>query len=69
MPQGRTAGDAQPAEAWLLGRPFIPLLGWPMLVIALLCQAGRIWIIRSLGQRHRSLASIIVSVSTATPAI
>ena len=33
------------AEVWLLGRPFIPVLGWPMLVFAVLCQAGRVWII------------------------
>lgn len=46
------------AEAWLLGRPFIALLGWPMLAIALLCQAGRIWIIRSLG--HQWNTRIIV---------
>ena len=36
-------------EAWLGERPFIPELGWPMLVIALLCQAGRFWVIASLG--------------------
>ena len=29
------------AEVWLLDRPFIPWLGWPMFVIALACQAGR----------------------------
>lgn len=47
------------AEAWLLGRPFIPLLGWPMLVIALLCQAGRIWIIRSLGQQWNTRVIVV----------
>jgi methyltransferase len=47
------------AEAWLLGRPFIPLLGWPMLVIALLCQAGRIWIIRSLGQQWNTRIIVV----------
>ncbi len=29
------------AEVVALNRPFIPALGWPMLVIAVLCQAGR----------------------------
>ena len=30
-------------------RPFLPGLGWPMLVIALACQVGRYWCIRTLG--------------------
>lgn len=47
------------AEAWLLGRPFIPLLGWPMLVIAVLCQAGRIWIIRSLGTQWNTRIIVV----------
>lgn len=47
------------AEVWLLGRPFIPLLGWPMLVIALLCQAGRIWIIRSLGNQWNTRIIVV----------
>jgi methyltransferase len=47
------------AEAWLLGRPFIPLLGWPMFAIALLCQAGRIWIIRSLGQQWNTRIIVV----------
>jgi methyltransferase len=46
------------AEVWLLGRPFIALLGWPMFAIAMLCQVGRIWIIRSLG--HQWNTRIIV---------
>lgn len=46
------------AEVWLLGRPFIALLGWPMLALAVLCQLGRIWIIRSLG--HQWNTRIIV---------
>jgi methyltransferase len=46
------------AEVFLLGRPFIPGLGWPMLAIALLCQAARLWIIRTLG--HQWNTRIIV---------
>ncbi|MDM4763300.1 isoprenylcysteine carboxylmethyltransferase family protein [Galbitalea sp. SE-J8] len=30
-------------------RPFVPALGWPMLAVALACQAGRYWCIGSLG--------------------
>jgi methyltransferase len=47
------------AEVWLLGRPFIPLLGWPMLVLAVLCQAGRIWIIRSLGKQWNTRVIVV----------
>lgn len=46
------------AEVWLLGRPFIALIGWPMFAIAMLCQLGRLWIIRSLG--HQWNTRIIV---------
>jgi methyltransferase len=46
------------AEVFLLHRPFIPALGWPMLAVALLCQAGRWWIIGTLG--HQWNTRIIV---------
>ena len=47
------------AEVWLLDRPFIPGLGWPMFVIALACQAGRIWIIRSLGNQWNTRIIVV----------
>ena len=47
------------AEVVLLGRPFIPALGWPMLVIALLCQVGRYWIIRSLGSQWNTRVIVV----------
>jgi len=47
------------AEVWLLGRTFIPLLGWPMLVIALLCQAGRYWVIASLGRQWNTRVIVV----------
>lgn len=47
------------AEVVLLGRPFIPALGWPMLAIALLCQVGRYWIIRSLGTQWNTRVIIV----------
>lgn len=46
-------------EVWLLGRVFIPVLGWPMLVIALLCQVGRIWMIRSLDGRWNTRVIVV----------
>jgi methyltransferase len=46
------------AEVWLLGRPFIDLIGWPAFGVAMLCQVGRLWILRSLG--HQWNTRIIV---------
>ena len=46
------------AEVWIFARPFIDVIGWPAFAIAMLCQVGRIWIIRSLG--HQWNTRIIV---------
>jgi methyltransferase len=47
------------AEVWLLDRPFIPWLGWPMLALALLCQAGRYWVITSLGRQWNTRVIVV----------
>ena len=47
------------AEVVLLDRPFIPWLGWPMLVIAVLCQVGRYWIIHSLGSQWNTRVIVV----------
>jgi methyltransferase len=47
------------AEVVILGRPFIPALGWPMLVIALLCQASRYWIIWALGDQWNTRVIVV----------
>ncbi len=47
------------AEVALFGRPFIPLLGWPMLAIAIACQGGRYWIIRSLGSQWNTRVIVV----------
>jgi len=47
------------AEVFFLDRPFIPGLGWPMLVIALLCQAGRYWVIWALGAQWNTRVIVI----------
>ena len=47
------------AEVALLDRPFLPALGWPMLVVALLCQAGRYWIIASLGRQWNTRVIVV----------
>jgi methyltransferase len=46
-------------EVVLLDRPFLPALGWPMLAIALLCQAGRYWIIASLGRQWNTRVIVV----------
>jgi methyltransferase len=47
------------AEVWLLGRPFLPWLGWPMLVIALACQAGRYSVIGFLGRQWNTRVIVV----------
>lgn len=47
------------AEVVLLDRPFLPPLGWPMLVLALLCQAGRYWVIASLGRQWNTRVIVV----------
>lgn len=42
---------ACPAEVWLLDRPFLAWLGWPMLALALAAAGLRLWVIRSLDGR------------------
>lgn len=47
------------AEVVVLDRPFIGALGWPMLVIAVLCQAGRYWVIASLGRQWNTRVIVV----------
>jgi len=47
------------AEVWLLGRPFLPWLGWPMLAITLASQAARYWIIGSLGHQWNTRVIVV----------
>jgi methyltransferase len=42
---------ACPLEVWLLGRPFLPALGIPMLLVLILAMALRWWVIATLGER------------------
>ncbi|QMU77699.1 hypothetical protein GXW83_20400 [Streptacidiphilus sp. PB12-B1b] len=47
------------AEGWLAHRPFLPALGWPMLVLALAAQALRWWCIGTLGPRWNTRVIIV----------
>ena len=51
------------AEVFLLHRQFLPALGWPMLAIALLCQAGRWWIIATLGHQWNTRVIVVPGLS------
>lgn len=47
------------AEVVLLDRPFVPALGWPMLALALACQALRWWVITTLGPRWNTRVIVV----------
>jgi methyltransferase len=47
------------AEVWALHRPFIPLLGWPMLVVVALSQGLRWWCVTTLGRRWNTLVIVV----------
>ena len=47
------------AEVVLADRPFIPWLGWPMLVLALGSQALRWWCIATLGPRWNTRVLVV----------
>ena len=42
---------AAPAEVVVLGRPFLPWLGWPMLALVAATMALRYWVVATLGER------------------
>ncbi|MGL4340315.1 MAG: isoprenylcysteine carboxyl methyltransferase family protein [Rhodoglobus sp.] len=46
-------------EVLLVRRPFIPELGWPMLVVVLLCQLGRYRIIHLLGSQWNTRVIVV----------
>lgn len=50
---------AAPAEVWLLGRPFVPALGWPMLAVVVLAQGLRWWCIGTLGRRWNTRVVVV----------
>lgn len=50
---------ACPLEVVLLERPFLPLLGWPMLGLLLLTMALRYWVIATLGDRWTTRVVVV----------
>jgi methyltransferase len=47
------------AEVWLLHRPFVPALGWPMLAVVLLAQGLRWWCIATLGRQWNTRVVVV----------
>ena len=47
------------AEAWLLDRAFVPAVGLPLLVCAVLLQGLRWWCIRTLGDRWNTRVIVV----------
>lgn len=46
-------------EPWALHRPFIPWLGWPMVVVLAASQGLRWWCIRTLGRRWNTRVIVL----------
>lgn len=53
-------------EAWLLDRPFLPWLGWPMLVLVILSQALRYWCIVTLGSQWNTRVIVVPGAGMVT---
>lgn len=47
------------AEVWLADRPFLPALGWSMLVVVVLSQALRWWCIATLGNQWNTRVIVV----------
>ena len=58
----RPAASGCVLEVWLLHRPFLPWLGWPMLAIAVAAQVLRWWCITTLGKRWNTLVIVLPEV-------
>lgn len=46
-------------EPWLAGRPFVPLLGWSALAVAVAAQGLRWWCIATLGKRWNTRVLVV----------
>ncbi len=55
-----------PLEVWLLGRPFVPVLGYPMLLLVVLATGLRYWVIRTLDGRWTTRIVVLPGASPVT---
>lgn len=54
------------AEVWLFDRPFIPVVGWIMVVLVVLSQAGRYWVIWALGWQWNTRVIVVPGATRVT---
>jgi methyltransferase len=54
------------AEVWLLDRPFLSWLGWPMLVLLVAAHALRWWCIRALGPQWTTRVIVVPGTGLVT---
>jgi len=54
------------AEVFFADRPFIPLLGWPMLALVILSQVLRYWCISTLGSQWNTRVIVVPGLSRVT---
>lgn len=54
------------AEVYLLDRPFLPWLGWPMLAVLVAAQALRWWCIATLGRRWNTRVIVVPGLPPVT---
>jgi methyltransferase len=54
------------AEPFALQRPFLPILGWPMLALVLSAQGLRWWCIATLGRQWNTRIVVIPGASRVT---
>ncbi|MGW0093381.1 isoprenylcysteine carboxyl methyltransferase family protein [Streptomyces sp. NPDC003328] len=57
---------ACPAESWLLDRPFVLALAWPMLAVLVCAQALRWWCIHALGPRWNTRVMVVPGLPLVT---
>ncbi|MEV0592811.1 isoprenylcysteine carboxyl methyltransferase family protein [Nonomuraea cavernae] len=55
-----------PLEVALADRPFLPALGWPMLVLVVAAQALRWWCIATLGRRWNTQVIVVPGLPLVT---
>jgi len=53
-------------EAFLLHRPFLPALGWPMLAVVLAAQGLRWWCITTLGRQWNTRVVVVPDAARVT---
>lgn len=53
-------------EVVVLDRPFVPLLGWTMLVLLVLTEATRAWVIATLGRQWNTRVVVVPGMSRVT---